>query len=136
MAKLNKQEVSAVASKLHRELSKAAEEMRKQAMEHYVPSVVYSKVKELLEKRDLLSEEWKRVNSELETAKNEANEACPFYIYPNDSKEKVLNRIVSDECKLPVVPSIEELQDDVTIAAIDNSFDTPSFIEERLAKFQ
>lgn len=136
MAKLNKQEVSAVASKLHRELSKAAEEMRKQAMEHYVPSVVYSKVKELLEKRDLLSEEWERVNSELETAKNEANEACPFYIYSNDSKEKVLNRIVSDECKLPVVPSIEELQDDVTIAAIDNSFDTPSFIEERLAKFQ
>lgn len=37
MAKLNKQEVSAVASKLHRELSKAAEEMRNQAMLHYVP---------------------------------------------------------------------------------------------------
>ena len=34
MAKLNKQEVAAVASKLHRELLKVAEEKRKQVMEH------------------------------------------------------------------------------------------------------
>lgn len=135
MAKLNKQEVSAVASKLQRELSKIAEVKRKYAMEHYAPSETYLKVKELLEKRDFLSEEYDRISSELDTIRREANEACPFYIYNGDDKEKVLNHILSDECKLPSVPSIEELKDDVTIAAIDDSFNTASFIDEQIAKF-
>ena len=45
MAKLSKQEVSAIASKLHRELEKSAIEKREQAMKHYVPSETYSKLK-------------------------------------------------------------------------------------------
>ena len=136
MAKLSRQEVSAVASKLHRELSKAAKEMRERAMEHYVPSAVYSKVQELLEKRNLLLKEQDRIANELEAIMDNANEACPFYIYNRDSKEKVLSRILSDECKLPAVPSVEELQDEVTIAAIGNNFNTASFIKEQLAKFK
>lgn len=135
MAKLNKQEVSAVASKLQRELSKIAEVKRKYAMEHYAPSETYLKVKELLEKRDFLSEEYNRISSELDDIRWEANEVCPFHIYNGDDKEKVLNHILSDECKLLSVPSIEELKDDVTIAAIDDSFNTASFINEQIAKF-
>ena len=135
MAKINKQEVSAVASKLQRELSKIAEVKRKYAMEHYAPSETYLKVKELLEKIDFLSEEYDRISSELDTIRREANEVCPFYIYNGDDKEKVLNHILSDECKLLSVPSIEELKDDVTIAAIDDSFNTASFINEQIAKF-
>lgn len=135
MAKLNKQEVSAVASKLQRELSKIAEVKRKYAMEHYAPSETYLKVKELLEKRDFLSEEYNRISSELDAIQWKANEVCPFRIYSGDDKEKVLNHILSDECKLLSVPSIEELKDDVTIAAIDDSFNTASFINEQIAKF-
>lgn len=136
MAKLNKQEVSAVASKLHRELSKAAEEKRKQAMEHYIPSETYSKVKELLEKRDAIETEYNRLYQQLEAVRGELNKTCPFFVYNSDSKDKVLNRILSDECKLHSVPSVDELKDEVTIAAIDDSFDTASFIEEQLAKFK
>lgn len=136
MAKLNKQEVSAVASKLHRELSKAAEELRNQAMEHYVPSEMYSKVQTLLEKRDTVEAEYSRLYKELEKVRNELDKTCPFYIYNSDPKEKVLNRILSDECKLPSVPSVDELKDEVTIAAIDDSFNTASYIESQIAKFK
>lgn len=136
MAKLNKQEVAAVASKLHRELLKVAEEKRKQVMEHYVPSETYSKVKELLEKRDSLQAEMDQISVQLKKINKEVNDVSPFFIYSNDSKEEILNRILSDECKVPTVPSIEDLKDEVTIAAIDDSFDTLSFIENQIAKFK
>lgn len=136
MAKLNKQEVAAVASKLNRELLKVAEEKRKQVMEHYVPSETYSKVKELLEKRDSLQAEIEQIAVQLKKINKEISEVSPFFIYSNDSKEKILNRILSDECKVPPVPSIEDLKDEVTIAAIDDSFDTLSFIENQITKFK
>ena len=136
MAKLNKQEVAAVASKLHRELLKVAEEKRKQVMEHYVPSETYSKVKELLEKRDSLQTEREQIADQLKKINKEVSDVSPFFIYSNDSKEEILNRILSDECKVPTVPSIEDLKDEVTIAAIDDSFDTLSFIENQIAKFK
>ena len=136
MAKLNKQEVAAVASKLHRELLKVVEEKRKQVMEHYVPSETYSKVKELLEKRDSLQTEREWIAAQLKKINKEVNEVSPFFIYSDDLKEKILNRILSDECQLSEVPSIEDLKDEVTIAAIDDSFDTLSFIENQIAKFK
>lgn len=136
MAKLNKQEVAAVASKLHRELLKVAEEKRKQVMEHYVPSETYSKVKELLEKRDSLKTEIDQISIQLNKINKEISEVSPFFIYRDDSKEEILNRILSDECQLSEVPSIEDLKDEVTIAAIDDSFDTLSFIENQIAKFK
>lgn len=136
MAKLNKQEVAAVASKLHRELLKVVEEKRKQVMEHYVPSETYSKVKELLEKRDSLQTEREQIAIQLKKINKEVNEVSPFFIYSDDFKEKILNRILSDECQLSEVPSIEDLKDEVTIAAIDDSFDTLSFIENQVAKFK
>lgn len=136
MAKLNKQEVAAVASKLHRELLKVAEEKRKQVMEHYVPSETYSKVKELLEKRDSLQAEIEQKADQLKKINKEVNDVSLFFIYSSDSKEEILNRILSDECKVPTVPSIEDLKDEVTIAAIDDSFDTLSFIENQIAKFK
>ena len=136
MAKLNKQEVAAVASKLHRELLKVAEEKRKQVMEHYVPSETYSKVKELLEKRDSLKTEIDQISVQLNKINKEISEVSPFFIYRDDSKEEILKRILSDECQLSEVPSIEDLKDEVTIAAIDDSFDTLSFIENQVAKFK
>ena len=135
MAKLNKQEVNAVASKLHRELSKAAEEMRNQAILHYVPSETYSKVKELLERRDSIEDKCSQLSQQLESVRDEIDKVCSFYVYSTDSKDEVLNRILSSECKLPSVPSVDELKDEVTIAAIDNSFDTSSYIESQITKF-
>ena len=73
---------------------------------------------------------------ELKKTREEIDKVCSFYVYDNDSKDKVLNRILSDECKLPSVPSVDELKDEVTIAAIDDSFNTSSYIESQIAKFK
>lgn len=135
MAKLNKQEVNAVASKLHRELSKAAKEMRNQAMLHYVPSETYSKVKELLESRDSIEDKCSQLSQQLKSIRDEIDKVCSFHVYSTDSKDKILKRIRSSECKLPSVPSVDELKDEVTIAAIDDSFNTSSYIESQVIKF-
>lgn len=136
MAKLNKQEVNAIANKLHRELSKKAEETKQQAMRDYIPSEVYSKVKTLLEKRDQISAEQARLIKEYNEALNKANEICPFWIYSNDNAQETLYKIVKRECQLPDIPTVEELKDEVTIAAIDDDFDTDSYIEKQLIKFK
>lgn len=136
MAKLSKQEVSAIVSKLHRELEKSAIEKHKQAMKHYVPSETYSKLKQLLDTRKVLEEEKNNINSKIDQNRLEINECSPFYISDSTPAEKVLENIIDMECQIAVVPSSEELRDDVTIAAIDDSFDTASFIQEQLAKFQ
>lgn len=136
MAKLSKQEVSAIASKLHRELEKSAIEKREQAMKHYVPSETYSKLKQLLDTRKVLKEEKNNINSKICQNWSEINECSPFYVSDSTPAEKVLENIIDIECQIAAVPSSEELRDDVTIAAIDDSFDTASFIQEQLAKFQ
>jgi len=135
MAKLNKQEVNAVANKLHRELSKVAENFKKQAIENYVPSEVFSKVKDLLEKRDYLSCENTRIYKELEATRKAINQVCDFFVYNDDTMEDTLKRIIEKECKLPEVPKIEEIKDEITIAAIDENFDTEAFIESQIFKF-
>ena len=93
-------------------------------------------LKELLEKRDSLQAEMDQIAVQLKKINKEVSDVSPFFIYRDDSKEEILNRILSDECKLPTVPSIEDLKDEVTIAAIDDSFDTLSFIENQIAKFK
>lgn len=93
-------------------------------------------MKELLERRDSIEAEYNKMYRELKKTREEIDKVCSFYVYDSDSKDKVLNRILSDECKLPSVPSVDELKDEVTIAAIDDSFNTSSYIESQIAKFK
>lgn len=140
MAKLNKQEVNAIASKLHRELTKAAKESRENAMRNYTPSKNYIIIKDLLTQRDELIQQINTLTEQkatiLDTIENKLIEIYGTYWYSTKSIEEVCNTIVSKECKLKSVPSIDELKEDVTIAAIDDSFDTASFIKEQLSKFK
>ena len=103
-------------------------------MKHYVPSETYSKLKQLLDTRKVLKED--NINSKIHQNWLKINECSPFYISDSTPAEKVLENIIDMECQIAAIPSSEELRDDVTIAAIDDSFDTASFIQEQLAKFQ
>ena len=84
----------------------------------------------------MLKEERNNINSKIYQNGLEINECSPFYISDSTPAKKVLENIIDMECQIAAVPSSEELRDDVTIAAIDDSFDTASFIQEQLAKFQ
>lgn len=139
MAKLNKQEVNAVASKLHRKLEEIAKQKREEALKNYTPSKTYTTVENLLKQRDvieerieLLKQEKKQIVQDLE---NICREKCNIYWLSEKETDIVLNSLISTEYKLAAVPTVEELKDDVTIAAIDEEFDTASFIEQQLEKF-
>lgn len=141
MAKLNKQEVNAIAGKLHRELEKSAKESRERAIMNYTPSEKYNTVKDLLTQRDeinlQISELKEKRASIVSQTENILLESYNIW-YRAECRpvEEVCNVIVDCECQLKSVPSVDELKEDVTIAAIDDSFNTASFIEEQLAKFK
>lgn len=141
MAKLNKQEVNAIAGKLHRELEKVAKESRENAMRSYTPSESYTAIKDLLTQRDELNRQIAALKEQRDSIVNNAEIKLHeihniWWKAENASVDEVCNLIVGKECQLKAVPSIDELKEDVTIAAIDDSFNTSSFIEEQLAKFQ
>lgn len=140
MAKLNKQEVHAIASKLHRELAKTAEEKRMNAIKNYNPSEGYNKVHSLLSERDDINAQIQALKDRKDEVEKAAEEELRntynmFWISYKDT-DMVMNKIIDQECQLQEVPDVDELKDEVTIAAIDDSFDTASFINEQLAKFQ
>lgn len=140
MAKLNKQEVHAIASKLHRELSKNAEEKRINAIANYTPSEGYNKVHSLLSERDDINAQIQalkiRIDEVVKEAEAELRNSYNMYWMAYKDTDTVMNKIIDHECQLQEVPDVDELKDEVTIAAIDDSFDTASFINEQLAKFQ
>lgn len=135
MAKLNKQEVNAIASKLHRKLEKAAQERRTHAIKHYSPSALFRTVEEIVARRDQLQVTFNNVSTELNQVLHDLREMLPFHCYSDTPEKEILDKLINLECKLPEVPSIDELKDDITISAIDESFDTTSFISEQLSKF-
>lgn len=141
MAKLNKQEVNAIAGKLHRELSKAAEESREQAIMNYNPSEMYSIVKNLIEKRNEIDNQIDELKSQRREVVDQAEELLQKHYglrwsANGDSLLEISQYMINHECQLKKVPSVEELKDEVTIAAIDDDFNTASFIDEQLSKFQ
>lgn len=140
MAKLNKQEVSAIAGKLHRELENAAVLQRLNAMKTYTPSELYQKAQELTSKRDEVNRQIEQLQAQREEYTQQIEqlfrEKMGWYWKGREDSDRLLREVVEVECSLKAVPSIEELKDNVTIAAIDESFDTASFIEQQLALFQ
>lgn len=140
MAKLNKQEVYAIASKLHRELENAAVLQRRNAMRTYTPSKLYQQILEFTSKRDELDLQIKKLMSQkegyVEAIDQLLRKEMNWWWKGNTESDKLLYEIVKEECSLKSVPSIDELKDNVTIAAIDCSFNTASFIEEQLKLFQ
>ncbi len=46
-----------------------------------------------------------------------------------------LERMIKAEIEVPSVPSIEELKDDITIAAIDSDFNVEEYLKSQLEKW-
>lgn len=132
MAKLNKSEIKAVASKAHRKLTNIAEKQRKEAIKNYKPSNIYTEIVSLAIERD-------RLRKELESVEEQLRESGKFnydywWLY-NMSVDEIKNYIIKAECKLKNVPEIEDIEDDVTIACIDKDFNIQAFIDTLIDKF-
>lgn len=132
MAKLNKNEIEAVANKAFRALTDAAEKSREQLMKDYKPSESYSRIIELAKKRDEANKVYHESKEEIADL---MRTKYGIYCCSSDPIEYLRNAILKKECGLRTVPSKESIIDDVTIAAIDKNFDTTAFIEKLVAKF-
>lgn len=138
MAKLSKSEVAAVANKLHTELFKINKEREQRLIANYVPSDDFKELQELLDIRDTLSELQAQTYGELDYIKKLISDklfSVGTYARSTDSQETILNSIRKKECPIPALPTIDELKDEVTIAAIDEDFNTAAFIKEQTSKF-
>lgn len=134
MAKLNKVEVEAIANKLHIALEKKNQEDYNKAVKNYKPSELYSQMKELLEEREAIQKEIYNLQQKEEKIWDKLTEIRPFYFYRSDNVIDVLRKIISEECKITEVISVDELKNDIVIAAIDSDFDVNTFINDYITK--
>lgn len=138
MAKLNKNEIEAVANKAQRELEKAAKERIEKLKKEYTPDETASRLFELAKERDKNIDEIAKLDSQSYELKNQiSNILREKYDYHGYSYgyDDVFKAVINKKHPLPPVPSKASIIDDITIAAIDRDFDTAKFIEGLVAKF-
>ena len=143
MSKLTKQEVNAIASKLRRNLEEKVRLEKLRAIHEYIPSQEYLEVQANFKRIQEISKKVEALRVEREAIGKNINKIFDklgvsrtywnWWEFPDEACiEEKLEEIVKTEVKVPSVPSIEELKEDITIAAIDSDFDVEDFIKSRL----
>ena len=137
MAKLNKQEVNAVANKIVRELTEQTKLNKLRYISEYIPSPTYLKMESLINEYNKLLKERDEIDKKRDKIYNEISElndslGFGFYRYPD---EEILQRIIDKEYGVKEIPSVESLKEDIVIAGIDDTFDVEKFIKDKLAEY-
>ena len=144
MAKLTKQEVKAIANKLYKELVIKINQNRRQAIKDYVPSQTYTDFKVKLDRIKDLENTIDSLTAEKDTLGGELNKVLDDLEIPRemwnwwgreDYREIRLSQIREAEICPPKIPTIEDLKDNITIAAIDAEFDVEEYIKNQLNKY-
>lgn len=144
MPKLTKQEVNAIAGKLHRDLEEKLRLEKLRAIHEYIPSKEYLEVENNLKRIQELKKEIAKLEEEKRALGSKTNkvldslEVSRDYWNWWDGSEyygDYLERIIKKEVRVPSVPSIEELKDDITIAAIDSDFNVEDYLKTQLEKY-
>ena len=143
MSKLTKQEVTAIASKLRRNLEEKVRLEKLRAIHEYIPSQEYlevqanfKRIQEISKKVEAFRVEREAIGKNISKVFDKLGVSRTYWNWwecPDEACiEEKLEEIVKIEVKVPSVPSIEELKEDITIAAIDSDFDVEDFIKSRL----
>lgn len=143
MAKLTNQEIKAVATKLRKLLEEKINLERLRVIHEYIPSPAYQKFDSLfkehlhvLEQVRVLQKKSDSMMDEITSIFDKLNiEYRKYELYDNKNLEKYSDKIIEAEVKIPEVPSLEDLKNDITIAGIDEAFDVDSYIKGELDKF-
>lgn len=144
MAKLNKQEINAIANKALRTLTKNAEEAKLEAIKNYEPSEKYNELKIKLERLLEIKKIKDNLEKEASVLANDVNDLMTFnhnWIYSNSIYDENIIRqnlenFIIHEIKPTPTPTIEELKEDITIAAIDEEFNAETFINSLIEKYK
>ena len=143
MSKLRKREVNAIASKLRRNVEEKVRLEKLRAIHEYIPCQEYlevqanfDRIQEICKKLEALKAEREAIGKNINKVFDKLGVPRTYWNWwecPDEACiEEKLEEIVKIEIKVPSVPSIEELKEDITIAAIDSDFDVEDFIKSRL----
>ena len=137
MAKLNKQEVNAVANKIVRELTEQTKLNKLRYISEYIPSPTYLKMESLINEYNKLLKEQDEIEKKRDKIYNEIRElnnslGFEFHYHPD---EEILQRIIDKEYGVKEITSVESLKEDIVIAGIDDTFDVEKFIKDKLAEY-
>lgn len=144
MPKLTKQEVNAIAGKLHRDLEEKIRLEKLRAIHEYIPSPEYIGVESNLKRIQEIKKEIAKLEDEKRNLGCKVNQTLDSVGVSKDYwnwwdsiayYDDYLERIIRAEIKVPKVPSIEELKDDITIAAIDSDFNVEEYLKSQLEKW-
>lgn len=144
MSKLNKQEINAIASKALRTITKINEEIHLEAVKNYKPSEKYTELKIKLERLLEIKKIKNALEKEASVLANDVNNLISFshsWVYGDSIyDEEILNRylksFINNEVNINPIPTLEELKEDITIAAIDEEFNAELFINNLIEKYK
>ena len=144
MAKLNKQEINAIASKTLRMINESIEKSRDEQIKNYVPSNNYQIIKECLEKIKNYNLVIEEITENLRNEFKTFRETFKLYDIPewslkeikNESRiESILHKFINGEIKLKELPTLEEIKEEITIGAIDENCDVNEVINSLVNKY-
>lgn len=135
MAKLNKQEINAIANKLLRVITEQSKLDKNRFIAEYIPSPIYLKVESLInrylkldkEQSDIIHEK-DRIISDLRNLK--------VLDYYNQIDFKILDNIMDKEYTGKEIPSINSIKEDLIIAGIDEDFNVDEYIKNKLLEYK
>ena len=136
MAKLNKQEINAIASKVMKALGELYEANKLKYISEYTPSQNYKEMSALIDKYSELQKERMKIELEINTLYDKIRDikvSLGIQIYK--ANQDVLEEIINTEYPGKDIPSIESIKEDIIISNINDSFDVEKFIKEKLLEY-
>lgn len=136
MGSLSKQEVNALANKLHKELSEKVRLLRLRALHEYIPSPTYLKVESKLKDIEIYKNIESEAHNKRSKLQSEIDETLKDlglnkYHYEKD----VLDSIAELESNIPEIPKIQDLRDDITLEVIDLNFNVEEYIKQKVDEY-
>lgn len=136
MAKLNKQEISAIASKVMRALKELYKVNKLKYISEYTPSQNYKEMSALIDEYLELGKERTKLELKANTLYNKIGSIkVSLGIQTYGVNKGLLEEIMNVEYQGKNIPSIESIKEDIIISNINDSFDVENFIKEKLSEY-
>ena len=135
MAKLNKQEINAIANKLLRVITEQSKLDKNRFIAEYIPSPIYLKAESLINRYLKLDKEQSEIIHEKDRICSDLRNLKVLDYY-NQVDFKVLDNIMDKEYTGKEIHSINSIKEDLIIAGIDEDFNVDEYIKNKLLEYK
>ena len=134
MAKLNKQEINAIANKLLRVITEQSKLDKNRFIAEYIPSPIYLKAESLINRYLKLEKEQSEIIHEKDRIFSDLRNLKVLDYY-NQIDFKILDNIMDKKYTGKEIPSINSIKEDLIIADIDEDFNVDEYIKNKLLEY-